>query len=91
MTNKLFGVAASFALAANAFMIPSTMSLPELKEDGLDALKAFDPLGQLHDAKARESGRVTRLACPGCQLAGAEGVPMSLVSLRSLKHAWCAD
>ena len=82
MSYKHFGLAAGFAVAANAFMIPSTMSAPEIKDDGINALKSFNPMKMANDDAAKESGHVVKLECPGCEVAGAQGVPMSLVRYR---------
>lgn len=79
MTYKHLGLVAGFALAADAFMIPSTMSAPEVKGDGLEALKAFDPTKMANDDTAKASGRITKLDCPACQVEGVDDLQMSLV------------
>ncbi|KAI9726942.1 MAG: hypothetical protein M1828_000290 [Chrysothrix sp. TS-e1954] len=62
MISRSVGLAAGFALAANAFMIPSTTSL---KPEGF--LKGMQQLTQ-------PSSRMIKLACPGCSVpeAGAQ-------------------
>lgn len=51
-------VAATFALAANAFIVPSTVSAPDVKADGLDALTGV------------AGERVVKIGCPGCSFEG---------------------
>lgn len=58
------GLTASLALAANAFMIPSTMTVPNLN------LEALNPAQYIQD----NSAKVVKLPCPGCSFEGAHGV-----------------
>ena len=51
-----------FALAANAFMIPSTNSLPDVKVDDNGALHGLGLPTALNIAKSR----IVDLNCPGC-------------------------
>lgn len=63
MSFRSAGLTASLALAANAFMVPSTMSMPDANVDGLD------PVIAAHD----DSARIVKVACPGCSFEGADG------------------
>ena len=60
-------------------MIPSTMSIPDAKGDGAEAINAFDPSRLMNDNAAKQEGYIVKLECPGCQIEGSEGARMSLV------------
>lgn len=67
------GLWATLALAANAdaFMIPSTMSLPHIKGNGLEALKNFNLADKLSGAgHVVANERIVKLGCPGCSFEG---------------------
>ncbi|KAL9056263.1 MAG: hypothetical protein Q9162_003054 [Coniocarpon cinnabarinum] len=76
MTLKWLGVLAGVALAADAFMIPSTVSMPEAKGDGIEALKALDPSKLVNP---QSPGQIVKLPCPKCQLPGGISADMSLI------------
>ena len=73
------GLVAGFALAANAFMIPSIIALPR---DKLDAFKALD-VSKVPGAEG--APHYVKLDCPGCSFDGPENADKdtenSMVSL----------
>ena len=79
-------VATVFALAADAFMIPSTMSVPEAKGEGIEALKTLDPF-RLTDT-SQYPGQIVKLPCPKCELPGGFDADMSLVGLLPSHAGW---
>ncbi len=63
------GLAAAFTLVANSFMIPSTMSVPELKGDGIQSIRGDHGLKALEMSNLRTTGhegRLVKLNCPEC-------------------------
>lgn len=90
MAFRTLAATAAFALAAEAFMIPSTISLPGVEVDGEGEFRALrmpdalpEQLKNLHMgvSQAHQDTAVTKvsLECPGCSFKGPADAPVDWV------------
>lgn len=93
MITHNLGLAAAFALVANSFIIPSTISVPELMGDGIPSIKGDHGLKALEMSNLRTAGpegRLVKLNCPECSsLLGDGGVAASSPEEISLVSYHC--